>query len=211
MAITDGNPAVSVHESRPVSSEDAEPTEGDAAALRQRVLSLRLPRQESTRGSRQRKGRLGPGGRAGDRRRGARLLAAPAGIAGGPRDGFTGKIFRRGADGILRQHRLGFQGLHHARAADPRQPEGQRHDRQARYPGRPPGEEGRRSGRVGRRRLQGRPGPRRVVVGGGPAAAGRNRGHAAQRGRPGQGRVGAGQGRAGAVEGRLRAMPASCI
>ncbi len=42
---------MSVYESRPVSSEDAEPTEGDAAALRQRVLSLRLPRQESTRGS----------------------------------------------------------------------------------------------------------------------------------------------------------------
>ena len=66
------------------------------------------------------------------------------------------------------------------------------------------------SGRVGKRRLQGRPGTRRVIVGGGPAAAGRNRGHAAERGRPGQGRVGADQGRAGAVEVRLRALT-NCI
>ncbi len=42
---------MSLHESRPVSSGDAGPSEGDAAVLRQRVLSLRLPRQESSHGA----------------------------------------------------------------------------------------------------------------------------------------------------------------
>jgi multidrug resistance efflux pump len=42
---------VSLHETRPVLSTDFEPPADDSSALQQRVLSLRLPRQEHSRGS----------------------------------------------------------------------------------------------------------------------------------------------------------------
>ena len=183
---------MSIHEPRPAPVPDFKSSADDSSALHQRVLSLRLPQQEPSRGS-------------GGVKVAWALVIVLAVVVGvlaalllqrgspeAPAADFPGATVRGSPDGILRQHCLGFQGLHHARAADPRQPEGQRHDRQARYSGRPPGEEGRRSGRVGRRRLPGRPGGTTSPSLEGPATVGGNRGHASQRDRPGQGRGRAG-------------------
>ena len=132
---------MSVHEPRPATSKDLGVFRRRRLCLHERVLSLRLPQGASSRGT-------------GSAKAAWALVAVLAVVVGvlaycccsGDRPDagrrFPGKTGRRNADGILRQYRLGFQGLHHARAADPRQPEGQRHDRQARYPRRPPVKKG---------------------------------------------------------------------
>lgn len=136
------------------------PSRPENALVRQSPGALRPSRQARLAPARRRTPRLGGNRHLG--RRGAGLGGCRSGLglsasqaARGTRRSASRRCQRidRAANAKLGEVEwIGprFQGLYPARAANPRQSQGQRNDRQAAYRRRVPREEGRRTGRVGR-------------------------------------------------------------